>query len=122
MGSVSYGGAWELNTRSARCSLPPKRRLSIASPLNHLPLQVPCKLRLVMLAALLRCRVAAAPSACKAVVFFSSCDAVEFYHTGAKVTPHRCCSFYARQPSRRPLLRPHVLSAAARCCCRSSGG
>lgn len=52
------------------CALPPLRW------------QVPCKLRLVVLAGALRARVAASPSSAKAVVFFSNCDSVEFYHAG----------------------------------------
>jgi ATP-dependent RNA helicase DDX31/DBP7 len=42
-------------------------------------LQVPSKVRLVVLAALLR-QYCAQPKAAKAVVFMSSCDAVEFMH------------------------------------------
>ena len=47
--------------------------------------QVPCKLRLVALAALLRARLATAPGSCKMVVFLSTTDSVEFYHSGV------CC-------------------------------
>ncbi len=57
-----------------------------AAPLLALSSQVPCKLRLVALAALLRARLAAAPASCKMVVFLSTTDSVEFYHSGA-LTP-----------------------------------
>jgi ATP-dependent RNA helicase DDX31/DBP7 len=57
-----------------RFSLPPQLRQSF--------LEVPCKLRLVALGALLRARVAAAPGTCKLVAFLATTDAVEYYHAG----------------------------------------
>ena len=55
-------------------------RFEIPSRLAQRFLEVPCKLRLVVLAALLRARVASAPARAKVVVFMSNCDSVEFYH------------------------------------------
>ncbi|GAB4822270.1 hypothetical protein N2152v2_009316 [Parachlorella kessleri] len=55
-------------------------RYEIPKQLQQRFIEVPAKLRLVVLAAALRARVAAAPSSAKVVVFFSNCDSVEFYH------------------------------------------
>lgn len=73
--------------RPYTCGCWPLHRSCIAALGLHstqpLHTQVPCKLRLVALAALLRARLAAAPGSCKMVVFLSTTDSVEFYHSGA---------------------------------------
>ena len=58
----------------------------IPAQLQQRFVEVPCKLRLVALAALLRARVASAPASCKMVVFLSTTDSVEYYHSGGCVS------------------------------------
>ena len=52
----------------------------IPKQLRQRYVEVPCKLRFVALAAILKDKIAAAPDSAKIVVFFSNCDSVEFHH------------------------------------------
>ncbi|KAL4427451.1 hypothetical protein ABPG77_000740 [Micractinium sp. CCAP 211/92] len=56
-------------------------QFEIPAQLRQRFVEVPCKLRLVALGALLRARMAAAPQRCKMVVFLSTTDSVEYYHS-----------------------------------------
>lgn len=77
---------------------PESRAFEIPKQLRQRFIDVPCKLRLVALAAALKLRIEAAPDHAKLAVFFSSCDSVEFHHavlqdawptaTGASLLPH----------------------------------
>lgn len=62
-------------------------QFEIPAQLRQRFVEVPCKLRLVALGALLRARMAAAPQRCKMVVFLSTTDSVEYYHSGGVGLP-----------------------------------
>lgn len=69
--------------RGERGAAPAPEQFEIPAQLRQRYVEVPCKLRLVALGALLRARLAAAPQRCKMVVFLSTTDSVEYYHSGA---------------------------------------
>ena len=68
---------------------------------------VPCKLRLVALAAVLRSKIAAAPNRAKILVFFSNCDSVEFHHSVLSGDAWEAASGGPLLPTNAPLLKMH---------------
>jgi ATP-dependent RNA helicase DDX31/DBP7 len=72
-----YGGDQQMNTITNNAN---KKHFDIPKTLKQWYLEVPCKLRLILLAALLRQRLNKAPTTCKTVVFMSNCDSVDFHH------------------------------------------
>lgn len=69
--------------------------------------EVPCKLRLVALAAVLRTKISAAPDRAKIVVFFSNCDSVEFHHSVLSSGAWEAASGKPLLPTGAPLLKMH---------------
>ena len=101
--------------------------LLLFGALRRCALQVPSKMRLVVLAGLLR-QICAAQRAAKVVLFMSSCDAVEFVHQmfsevyelvdGEPLLPHSIFKLHGNlAQARRRLLssRTHPLMSLA-CC------
>ena len=79
--AAAAGGPVPAGT-GARAAAGQLEQFVIPAQLQQRFVEVPCKLRLVALAALLRARVASAPTSCKMVVFLSTTDSVEYYHSG----------------------------------------
>lgn len=87
-------------------STPAAELFSIPTQLQQRFVEVPCKLRLVALAALLKARLAGDPERAKLVVFFSNCDSVELHHAVfSEVWPFAVGS--SLFPAGTPLLKLH---------------
>ncbi|PRW60362.1 DEAD-box ATP-dependent RNA helicase 17 [Chlorella sorokiniana] len=82
-------------------------QFEIPAQLKQRFVEVPCKLRLVALAALLRARLAAAPARCKMVVFLSTTDSVEFYHSVFADAWEEATGERLLQASGAPILKLH---------------
>lgn len=81
--TTAAGGAADAAAAAAAAQgRPAPEQFQIPPQLRQRFVEVPCKLRLVALAALLRARLGAAPGSCKMVVFLATTDAVEYYHSG----------------------------------------
>ena len=83
-GTGQAGGDGQQQTAQQQQPAQQQQQYEVPSTLRQRFVEVPCKLRLVALAALLRSSMAAAGGGlCKALVFLSNCDSVEYYHSGA---------------------------------------
>jgi ATP-dependent RNA helicase DDX31/DBP7 len=81
---------------------------SIPSQLKQQFVQIPCKLRLVALAAMIRMKIlTGGTTKAKVVVFFSNCDSVEFHHAVLSSGAWIAASGQALLPPSAPLLKLH---------------
>jgi ATP-dependent RNA helicase DDX31/DBP7 len=83
---------------------------SIPKQLKQQFVQIPCKLRLVALAAMIRMKIITANGSgnkAKVVVFFSNCDSVEFHHAVLSSGAWAAASGQALLPASAPLLKLH---------------
>ncbi|KAL4537162.1 hypothetical protein Ndes2526B_g04926 [Nannochloris sp. 'desiccata'] len=81
---------------------------SIPKQLKQQFVQIPCKLRLVALAAMIRMKIlTGGTTKAKVVVFFSNCDSVEFHHAVLSSGAWTAASGQALLPPSAPLLKLH---------------
>jgi ATP-dependent RNA helicase DDX31/DBP7 len=81
---------------------------SIPEQLKQKFVQIPCKLRLVALAAMIRMKIITGGNTkAKVVVFFSNCDSVEFHHAVLSSGAWAAASGQALLPPSAPLLKLH---------------
>jgi ATP-dependent RNA helicase DDX31/DBP7 len=81
---------------------------SIPTQLKQQFVQIPCKLRLVALAAMIRMKIITGGNTkAKVVVFFSNCDSVEFHHAVLSSGAWSAASGQALLPPSAPLLKLH---------------
>jgi len=96
------------NEYSTEGDVPGSNGYSIPRQLKQQFVQIPCKLRLVALAAMIRMKIlTGGPTKAKVVVFFSNCDSVEFHHAVLSSGAWTAASSQALLPPSAPLLKLH---------------